>query len=68
MGIRILFNRSILKKKSPEGSRGTNCFHNGIILIVNCFQNCTAMIQKKFYISNEKNRKLVHFLFITFRK
>gem|GEM_PF-6638584 len=23
------------------------CFHNGIILIVNCFKNCSANIQKK---------------------
>ncbi|SKB96063.1 hypothetical protein SAMN05660226_04019 [Parapedobacter luteus] len=26
------------KKKSPEDSRGAKCFHNGIILIVICFQ------------------------------
>jgi len=25
-------------KKSPEDSRGAKCFHNGIILIVSCFQ------------------------------
>ena len=25
-------------KKSPTDRRGTKCFHNGIILIVNCFQ------------------------------
>ena len=27
------------RKKCPEDSRGAKCFHNGIILIVICFQN-----------------------------
>lgn len=26
------------KKKCPADRRGAKCFHNGIILIVNCFQ------------------------------
>ncbi|AHF17074.1 hypothetical protein NIASO_01285 [Niabella soli DSM 19437] len=35
----------LLKQKCPADRRGAKCFHNGIILIVNCFQGKYSIIR-----------------------
>ena len=40
-----------LNKKMRSEDR-IECFHNGIILIANCFQNCSTIIQNNFLIAS----------------
>ncbi len=46
------------KKENPPtfGGEETKCFHNGIILIVNCFQNCDTKIYKNNLLTTVVSR------------
>ena len=47
------------KENAPEEGRGLpKCFHNGIILIVNCYKISTAKVAKHFDCSNSFTENL----------
>lgn len=59
-------NVLILVKKKGELPR-LKCFHNGIILIVNCFISSDAILLNILLLNNEENHKSVKFIFTTLR-
>ena len=57
----FVFFREKHRQKKATLTRHLECFHNGIILIVNCLKICTAKVRKYFGFAALLFRKICIF-------